>query len=301
MNLRLDRLATLYLASPLRRLLPGTNKESSIPVLMYHSVSSDDQPNVHPYYRTSTSPAVFADQLKFLQERGYRTCTVAEALEQLKAENTTKSVVLTFDDGYSNFYHHAFPLLSQYGFSATVYLPTAYIGETPNSFKNEDCLTWSEVRELQGHGIRFGSHTVTHPQLRELGVSAINDELLNSKETIEQRLGCEVDSFAYPYAFPQTDVDFTNMLRNSLQAAGYKNGVCTVVGRADRRSEPLFLERLPVNSCDDVPLFEAKLAGAYDWIGTSQHIFKAAKARFLGAKQANLHVSNDFAWRSRAR
>jgi peptidoglycan/xylan/chitin deacetylase (PgdA/CDA1 family) len=301
MNFRLDRLASLYLALPLLRLMPGTNEELSIPVLMYHSVTSHEQPRVHPYYRTATSPAVFAEQLKFLREHGYSTCTVAEALEQLTAQTTGKSVVITFDDGYRNFYRDAFPLLTQYGFSATVYLPTAYIGETPNSFKGEDCLTWSEVRELRRNGIHFGSHTVTHPRLRELGVSAITDELVNSKETIEQKLGCAVDSFAYPYAFPQTDVDFTKMLRDSLRAAGYKNGVCTVVGRANRHSEPLFLERLPVNSCDDRSLFEAKLAGAYDWIGTSQYIFKKAKARFLGAQQPKLHVSNDFAWRPRAR
>jgi peptidoglycan/xylan/chitin deacetylase (PgdA/CDA1 family) len=297
MTLRLDRFATLYVASPLLRLVPGKDKESSIPVLMYHSISSDEQANAHPYYRTTTSPAIFAEHLKFLREHGYSTCTVAEALEQLKSQNPVKSVVLTFDDGYRNFHQVAFPLLNQYGFSATVYLPTAYIGETPIPFKGEDCLTWSEVRELHRHGNQFGSHTVTHPWLRELSVSAVNDELANSKETIEQKLGCAIDSFAYPYAFPQTDTDFTMMFRDSLRAAGYRSGVCTVVGRANRRSEPLFLERLPVNSCDDRALFEAKLAGAYDWIGTSQYISKMAKTRLFGKIRPKFHVSNNFAWR----
>ncbi len=60
--------------------------------------------------------------------------------------------------------------------------------------------------------------------------------------------------------------------------AGYQNGVCTIVGRAKRSSEPLFMERLPVNSCDDAALFAAKLAGAYDWIATSQYISKVGKA-----------------------
>lgn len=295
MNFRLDRLATLYLASPFLRLMPS--KGLSIPVLMYHSITDDEPSNVHPYYRTTTSPAVFGKQLESLREDGYSTCTPAQALEQLQTQTSAKPVVLTFDDGYRNFYREAFPLLTQYGFSATVYLPTAYIGESPIPFKGEDCLTWPEVRELHGHGIQFGSHTVTHPWLRELSVSAINDELINSKETIEQKLGCVVDSFAYPYAFPQTDTDFTRMFRDSLQAAGYKNGVCTVVGRANRRSEPLFLERLPVNSCDDEALFEAKLAGAYDWIGTLQYISKTAKAQLLGKTKPKLHVSNNFAWR----
>ena len=72
------------------------------------------------------------------------------------------------------------------------------------------------------YGTRTGtesnwSHTVTHPQLRELSSHAVNEEIVDSKQTIEEKLGCEVDSFAYPYAFPQADTDFTKMLRNSLR------------------------------------------------------------------------------------
>jgi peptidoglycan/xylan/chitin deacetylase (PgdA/CDA1 family) len=294
MNLRFDRFATLYLASPYRRLV--LHSESCIPILMYHSISEAEQSNVHPYYRTTTSPAMFAVQLKFLKSQGYQTCTLAQAVRQLEARASTaaKFVVLTFDDGFRNFYSNAFPLLNEYGFSATMFLPTAYIGDAPIPLKGEDCLTWAEVRELKQHGIDFGSHTVTHPRLRELSASAINDELVNSKDTLEQKLGCPADSFAYPYAFPQTDQDFTRMLRHLLQAAGYKNGVSTIVGRAKRRSEPLFLERLPVNSCDDNALFEAKLDGAYDWIATLQHISKTLKSRLrhpLG--RPNLQISND--------
>ncbi|MGC1373859.1 MAG: polysaccharide deacetylase family protein, partial [Candidatus Sulfotelmatobacter sp.] len=291
-NFRLDRLATLYLASPVRRLM--SISEPSIPILMYHSITGDKQSKVHPYYRTTTSRAMFAAQLKFLKTKGYATCTLAQAVRRLetrletKTSTAEKSVVITFDDGFRNFYRNAFPLLSEYGFSATMFLPTAYIGDSPIRFKGEDCLTWAEVRELKQHGIDFGSHTVTHPRLRELSASAINDELVNSKDTLEQKLGCPADSFAYPYAFPQTDKDFTRTLRNLLQAAGYKNGVSTIVGRANRRSEPLFLERLPVNSCDDNALFGAKLAGAYDWIATLQHLAKTINIRtarpFLQAK-----------------
>jgi peptidoglycan/xylan/chitin deacetylase (PgdA/CDA1 family) len=299
MNFRLDRLATLYLASPFRRLLP--DGEPCIPILMYHSITNDEQLNVHPYFRTATSPAMFAAQLESLKTEGYRTCTLAQAVRQLegKAETTAKSVVLTFDDGYHNFYRDAFPLLNQNGFCATVFLPTAYIGETPILFKGEACLTWSEVSELHRHGIHFGSHTVTHPQLRELSLSGIKDELANSKDAIEQKLGCSVDSFAYPYAFPQTDTDFTQILSNLLRAAGYRNGVSTVVGRANRRSQPLFLDRLPINSCDDAVLFQAKLGGAYDWVAVSQRVSKTIKSRFrhpLG--RPNLRISNDFPWRT---
>jgi peptidoglycan/xylan/chitin deacetylase (PgdA/CDA1 family) len=279
MDLRLDRLATLYLVLPFLRLAPRSGQ--SVPILMYHSVTDEDESNSHAYYRTRTCPAMFAAQLKYLHESGYKTCSLAQAIHQLhtQTESAAKVVVITFDDGYHDFYSRAFPLLSQHGFSATVFLPTGYIGDNPLQFKGTDCLTWAEVRELNRHGILFGSHTVTHPQLRDLSIPAIQEEIVNSKKTIEEKLGSAVDSFAYPYAFPQTDTDFRKMLHDSLCLAGYKNGVCTIVGRANRESEPLFLERLPVNSCDDKALFRAKLAGAYDWIAKPQRLAKMAKSR----------------------
>jgi peptidoglycan/xylan/chitin deacetylase (PgdA/CDA1 family) len=288
MSFRLDRFATLYLVNPLRS--SSSNRTPSIPILMYHSVSDGGEDKreaeAHPYYRTSTTPQRFAEQIQHLHDNGYQTVSPAEAVSQLQGQSLVepnqiadKKVVITFDDGYRDFARHAFPVLSQYGFSATVYLPTAYIGESPIQFNGKDCLTWAEVRELSHHGIGFGSHTVTHPQLRDLSPAAVREEISGSKKTIEEKLGRAVDSFAYPYAFPQTDADFKKLLRDSLVEAGYQNGVCTIVGRASRKSDPFFMERLPVNSCDDDALFEAKLAGAYDWIGGPQYVAKTVKAR----------------------
>jgi peptidoglycan/xylan/chitin deacetylase (PgdA/CDA1 family) len=295
MSFRLDRFATLYLVNPLRR--SASRNKPSIPILMYHSISDDAETGVHPYYRTSTSPQQFASQMKYLHENGYRTASLPEVVSQLQGKGVVveKQVVVTFDDGYRDFYQHAFPALSQYGFSATVFLPTAYIGERPIQFKGKACLTWAEVRELNNHGILFGSHTVTHPQLRELSVPAISMEIADSKATIEEKLGSAVESFAYPYAFPQTDSDFTKMLRDLLRRAGYENGVSTIVGTANHTSEPLFLERLPVNSCDDRALFNAKLDGAYDWVSTSQYLTKMVKAHFCSpAGSAKHSISKDF-------
>lgn len=279
MNLRLDRMATVYLVAPCVRLL--RSQDRSIPILMYHCIMDQDESRVHPYYRTATSPSVFAMQLKYLQANGYKSCSLSYAINYLQNGSSTveKLVVITFDDGYTDFHRHAFPVLKHYDFSAIVFLPTSYIGERPIAFRGKQCLTWREVRELKQNGILFGSHTVTHPQLCGLPIHAVREEVNNSKRTIEEKLGIAVDSFAYPFAFPQADSDFKRMLTDLLREAGYHNGVCTVVGRASTHSEPLFLQRLPVNSCDDNALLGAKLAGAYDWISTTQHISKVVKAR----------------------
>jgi peptidoglycan/xylan/chitin deacetylase (PgdA/CDA1 family) len=277
MELRLDRLATLYLAWPFSRATSGG--EPSIPILMYHSVSDEDESGLRAYFRTCTAPSVFAAQMAYLHTHGYSSCSLTEALDCLRSrkQTATNPVVITFDDGYADFYRHAFPILNGYGFSATVFLPTGFIGDRPLQFKDRDCLNWAEVRELSNYGIVFGSHTVTHPQLRTLSAPDVNREIVISKTTIEERLGCPVDSFAYPYAFPQIDAEFKAMLRESLRSAGYQNGVCTMIGRGTSKSDPFFLERLPVNSLDDTAFFRAKLAGAYDWIATPQRLAKMAK------------------------
>jgi peptidoglycan/xylan/chitin deacetylase (PgdA/CDA1 family) len=283
MGLRIDRFATLYFANPLKR--QETNQAGRIPILMYHSISEDPEAGIHPYYRVVTAPAVFAEHMAYLHENGYTTIDPGEVANRLTKEattNTSKAVAITFDDGFLDFYTHAFPVLQRHNFQATVYLPTAYIGDSRICFKGKACMVWNEVRELRRHGMLFGSHTVTHPQLHDLNRWSIEEEVRQSKQTIEQNLGRTAESFAYPYAFPDADTSFRHTLQGILSDAGYQNGVCTKIGRAERGSNPLFMKRLPINSCDDPPLFEAKLVGAYDWLAGPQYLAKLAK-RWVGA------------------
>jgi peptidoglycan/xylan/chitin deacetylase (PgdA/CDA1 family) len=272
--MRLDRLATLYVAQPLH-----LGKRNALPVLMYHGVADDPQAGVHPYFRTTVSPRVFAEQMAYLHREGYVTQNPGELIAHLGngAVSSGKTVVITFDDGFLDFQQQAAPVLKQYGFCATVYLPTSFIGDSRLRFKEQDCLTWSEVRELHNQGFHFGSHTVSHPQLHDLDWPMIEEELTDSKRTIEQKIGSAADSFAYPFAFPEADSEFKRRLRDTLKTAGYSNGVCTNIGRAEKGTDPFFLSRLPVNSNDDPQLFAAKLEGSYDWLAVPQYWAKLAK------------------------
>jgi len=270
--LRADALATLYLFHPLRRLFPG---RPGIPILMYHSISNREE-RTHPYYRTVTTPEVFAQQMRFLHENGYSAVSVDEVVEILQGRRkiTGRPVAITFDDGFQDFYTNAFPVLSRFGFTATMYLATGYIGRSPQSFMGVECMTWDQVRELRDASIHFGSHTVTHPQLRSLRNEDVQAELRRSKETIENKLGAPVSSFAYPYAFPETDRAFIAMLRQLLLDSGYRSGASTMIGTAANGQEALFLPRLPVNSGDDPHLLGAKLGGGYDWLHWIQYAAK---------------------------
>src|ERR1700674_3464392 len=200
---RLDRLATLYLGHPVARIM-GLKSGARVPILMYHSISDNLFAKSQPYYQIDTSPHVFARQMKWLRHNGYRTMDLTEMLAAMEAgQDLSKTVVITFDDGYQDFYTDALPVMKQCGFMATIFLATDRIQDTSVRVEGADYLTWREVRELNAEGIRFGSHTVTHPDLRSLGPDHIDYELGYSKETIEQKLGVSIKSFSYPYAFPE--------------------------------------------------------------------------------------------------
>ena len=275
-GLRIDRLATLYLIRPILRILPSRSA-LRIPILMYHSISESNSGNSNPYYQTVTSPEVFAEHMKFLRENNYRVIGLGDAVKEIggTAGGSAKCVVITFDDGFRDFYTRAFPVLNGYGFGATVYLPTAFMNESAPRFNGSECLTWSQVRELRSAGVLFGSHTVSHRQLTAVKPHELEMEVLESKRIIEDKLGCPVESFSYPYAFPETDRTFKQRLRAILAEAGYSNGVSTIIGRAGRNDDAFFMKRLPVNSCDDLSLFQAKLDGAYDWLHVPQYLSKA--------------------------
>lgn len=271
---RYDRFASVHLVRQLLRAV-NSRRTNRVPILMYHSISDHTFGKMCPYYQINTSPGVFAEQMRVLSEDGYTVLDLGKAMDRLsEGQVDNKSVVITFDDGYRDFYTQAFPVLHHYGFTATVFLPIRRIQPEPVRMDGLDYMSWSEIRELCAAGIRFGSHTVTHPKLRTLTPEEVDYELGCSKEKIEDEVGEAVLSFSYPYAFPEHDTTFVRFLRDLLQKHDYVNGVTTIIGTAQCSTDRFSLPRLPVNSCDDPALFRAKLEGGYDWLHLFQYGLK---------------------------
>ena len=263
---RLDRIATLYISLPLTHVV-GPSQATRLPILMYHSISGNLFGISHPFYHIHTLPAVFSEQMRWLRSQGYKTVDLPDAWAVLNSgADLSKTVVLTFDDGYRDFYTEAMDVLKQCGFTATIFLATDRIRQASARVEGADYLTWSEVRELHGEGIRFGSHTVTHADLRSLDPEDLEFELGQSKEIIEQNLGVAVDSFSYPFSFPEEDKNLVRFVEDLLENFGFDYGVSTVLGRVSRKCNKLFLPRLPINNWDDEELLRAKLQGGYDWL-----------------------------------
>lgn len=210
----------------------------NIPILTYHSI--DESGSV-----ISTSPEVFRRQMRRLKESGLTTVSLG-TLSRVMIENgefPTNSVILTFDDGFRNFYTAAFPVLDECGFGATVFLVTDFCGKNndwngnPPEMRSTELMSWSEIRELANRGIEFGSHTRTHPDLSRLAAAAVEREMTESKAAIEDVVGKQVTTFAYPFG------KFGNAARQIAERI-FETACSTDLGKVSGLSDPLSLERI---------------------------------------------------------
>lgn len=276
-DFRLERWASIYLFHPLAR-LGFCRATKGIPVLMYHSISEERETGVRPYYRTATHPKTFNGHMQYLHEHGYRVINLAEAATTLEMDDNIygKCVVITFDDGLRDFYTNAFPILKKYGFPVAVFISTGLIDEG-KPLKDKPVMSWNEIRKLQSHGVQFGSHTVSHLPLKYMTLERVKYELESSKARLEEQLGESIHSFCYPYAFPEEDTTFIKTLKGIMFNAGYRYATGTRIGTFKKGDDPYFIKRIPMNSCDDITLLEAKLGGGYDWLHCPQLIYKSLK------------------------
>jgi len=206
-------------------------------ILTYHSISTGPAP-------LAISPHLFAEQMEWLSRNAW-VAPLEVVTDALNRRQTLpmKTVVLTFDDGYQDFYTAAAPCLQRYRFPATVFLPTRYCGQTnswpdrPSWLEQASLLTWQQIKELTGQGIHFGSHTVTHRDMTSLSVRDAEQEILESKQAIERSSGQVVEFFCYPYG------RWNPALRNL--ASKYFSGACsTAAGVVEPEADPFALPRV---------------------------------------------------------
>lgn len=227
-------------------------------ILGYHRVADTGADAMAPWRVT---PAAFEEQLRYLRDHGFTSITLDDWSQFVVhgASIPKNAVMITFDDGYRDFKDHAWPLLERYGFSATVFLVADKIGGT-NTWDQEEygevlpLLDWREIRELQAAGVKFGSHTATHPWLPDLSWRQVVRELRHSQRVLEQGLGAPVSALAYPWGAFNKPIQFL------AGACGYEFGLSTAEGACTAQHSLLALPRLDVAGSDTLEDFAAKLA-----------------------------------------
>jgi glycosyltransferase involved in cell wall biosynthesis/peptidoglycan/xylan/chitin deacetylase (PgdA/CDA1 family) len=227
-----------------------------VPVLLYHRVA-DEGPSALSDYRVR--PNAFEQQMRFLRRHGYHTITSAD-LERHHRERCPmrgRPVLITFDDGYRDFYEVALPILRRFGFTAEVFLPTDLIGGKADRDRRHgapaELMSWEEIGIAQQQGIRFGSHLATHTPATGLRAEALLREAARSRAELEQRLGCEVRSVALPYG--ACDERSIRILR----LCGFTHIFTTEAGPAtlDRRFSPM--PRFAITGQDAIEAFASRL------------------------------------------
>lgn len=257
-------------ASPIRQL--NKSKPQGIRILVYHSIGilPDNRLKLDNVF-----PHNFKRQMAYLAQEGYTVISLNQVSNLLNSRNEkipSKAVALTFDDGYRNVYLHAYPVLKQYGFVATVFPVYNYIGTAKlfewdkklygigNSEEEFFSLSWSELRELNANGISIGSHTLNHPELNNLTMKELKQEILDSKGQLEEELNVSIDFFCYPRG------KFNEKVRDITQASGYFGACSLIIGLNCSKDDLYMLKRTPVISLDSLQDFKKKLMGSDDWL-----------------------------------
>jgi peptidoglycan/xylan/chitin deacetylase (PgdA/CDA1 family) len=221
------------------------------PVLMYHSVSSVPG---GPLRDLAVPPRRLAGQLAALTDAGYRLVGLSELIDLRDAGNTEPLVGVTFDDGYADFLTAGVPALAAAGARATLYVsvghlggPADWLGRWAPDFGR--LLTWDELAEVAAAGVEIGSHSLVHQPLDVLPPALLREEIVQSRDRLEQRFQTPVRSFAYPHGYHGRAV------RAVVAEAGHDNA--TEVGRrlyrpSDRRLAVPRLQPVPDHTGEDL-------------------------------------------------
>jgi len=187
---------------------------------MYHSIT-DNRGDPH-----AIPPAEFQKQMKALETK--HVVSLSEAMDLLRSDRPLRNIyVITFDDAYLDFQTNALPVLREFGYPATMFVPTGLVGSCAvwDSFdKSKPLMTWKQLEECQQGNVAFASHTVTHARLTECSDAVLMDELQISLQMLEDNLDQVIPALAYPGGLHDERV------RQAAQRVGY----CCAFGAASR-------------------------------------------------------------------
>ena len=206
-----------------------------VPILLYHYIRINPNPRDRVGFSLSTPPLMFAQQMQYLADHGFHVIPLHQAVMAIKNHSglPVHSVVLTFDDGYADFFTQAIPAMRRYGFTATDFVISGRMGQW--SF-----MTPSQVVAADSMGFTIGAHTVDHVALAAQTAARARWEILTSKSVLEGLLGHKVLDFAYPYgSFNAYDME-------QAQAAGFETAVSTLYGTVHTPGQLFYLSRMRI-------------------------------------------------------
>ena len=219
-------------------------------ILMYHMIEvpkhSLEKPNL------AVSPKEFEKQIKWLKKNGWQFVTISELLNK---RDPSKTIAITFDDGYINNLTNALPILEKYQAKATLYLIAGGQSVNKNPHPSALLLSDNQVTEILNSGlVELGAHSFTHPNLETSDEASRQYELAFTKNSLEERFGKTIRSFAYPFGH------FDLALAQMVEKEKYESAVTTNKGvSTDLEKDRFYLKRIRISGKDSLSQFKTKI------------------------------------------
>jgi len=179
---------------------------SAAVILQYHHVS-DTTPK-----STSITPEQFEVHLKYLQEHSFNVVPLSQVVEKIKNKQPLKdkTVVITFDDAYTDILTQAKPLLDQFNYPYTIFVNPAIINRNnnrANKGKSSHYLSWEQLTSLADENVIIANHGYEHDSMTRITDGLTQTEWLNkqtalllkAENIIKEKTGQSWHYFAYPY------------------------------------------------------------------------------------------------------
>jgi peptidoglycan/xylan/chitin deacetylase (PgdA/CDA1 family) len=278
----------------------GSKLDGRFGILSLHRV----EPRVpgFPPPHHNVEPKRFCYQLEGLVARGFTFLPLSTILAAAQRGETfpSRTLVLTFDDGFASVYKHAWPVLSRLRIPATVFVSTAYLdsdepfpfdawgvahqGRVPTEAYRP--LRTSECREMAASGlIEIGAHTHTHEDFRGRP-DAFRIDLLRSVEIVRERFGIDEVTFAFPYGGVAAGFAGEELARVARDT-GVTCGLTTTAALVDPSDSPFHWGRLDLSPWDTPCTLVAKLDGWYEWAPKLQRRVAAMLRAASGSRKSN--------------
>ncbi|GAA0688842.1 hypothetical protein GCM10010193_48700 [Kitasatospora atroaurantiaca] len=231
----------------------------AVPVLVYHSVSDRPEPWIAPY---TVTPRAFAEQLDRIADGGRTVVPLRRLVSALRggAALPAHCAVLTFDDGYEDFYWAVAPILAERDLPATLYVTTGAVHVPGRPAEGSllppaPMLSWRQIANLDALGIEIGGHSRTHAELDTLGGRRLDDEIAGCRRQLEDAVGHPVTAFAYPGGYSNA------LVRRRVQKAGWTSGAAAPDAFSSSVDDPLRIARLSVRADTSPERFQEWVQG----------------------------------------
>ncbi len=185
----------------------------SLPILVYHIVRPSYPSDDAAVRRIAVTPQTFDEEMSYLGNAGYHIVSFNDLEDHFRNGTPLPPhpVILSFDDGWSDQFTYAFPILTAHRYTATFFVFTNAVG-------GQGFLSWDELKSLVAAGMTIGSHSESHPFLTHVvSTDALWNEIDGSKQILERRLGISVNEFAYPFGA------YDPAVITMVQRAGYRS------------------------------------------------------------------------------